>query len=212
MIIFILVLSVLILSLISVFLYKRNLIKNRKYYFLGLCGLIITYLLLPFYDPFQLPGYLASVVLGRTFPSYFGFTAGIIAGNCAIYAIHIFASSALEKRKRGHLLKIQFIRSGQYSKRRHPLYISSYFLALCYAVVMGSVVLVIIACSFLILFYFNAKYIEKNVLLKKFGGDYNNYQKEVRTLFFTKDFLVLTVVIHILFLIGLVGVIFFPML
>ncbi|MGV9172402.1 MAG: methyltransferase family protein [Promethearchaeia archaeon] len=211
MIIFSILLSVLLLCLLIIFLYRRSYIEHRKYYLFCLCGLILTYIFLAFYDPLQLDGYLAALILGKS-PSIFGSFAGIIAGNCAIYAIHVFASSALKKRRKGDLFKLQFINTGQYAKRRHPLYISSYFLALCYAQIMGSCTLFILAFVLLFLLYLNAKYIEKKILLKKFGKDYVIYQRRVPTLLMTKDFGVLTIIISVIFLIGLIGVIFFPML
>jgi protein-S-isoprenylcysteine O-methyltransferase Ste14 len=176
---------------------------------LSLGVLLFSYLFLPLFDPIQLDGYIASVVMKNRIPSYFGITVGFIAGNCSIYGIHVFASGLLQKRNKGDLLKVQFIRLGQYSKRRHPIYISSYFLSLCYAILMGSPTLVFISSCLLILLYFHAKSIEKSLLINKFGDDYVDYQTRVPKLMFSNDFLFLTIGIYVLFLIGLVGVLFF---
>lgn len=209
MILFGILLSFLLFCFFIIILYWSSYIENLKYYILGIGGLVLLYIFLPFFDPLRLDGYIASVATRNMIPSYFGIAAGLIAGNCSIYGIHVLVSSLLQKRGNGDLLKVQFIRLGQYSKRRHPIYISTYLLSLCYAVLMGSPTLVLISSCLLILLYFHAKYTEKSLLIRRFGDDYIDYQNRVSKLMFSNDFLFLIIGMYVLFLIGLVGVLFF---
>ena len=71
---------------------------------------------LPFFDPLQLSGFWASVILQNSEPTLYGFIVGLIVINCGIYGIHIFLSSTnllIAERYRGRLITI-----GQFSKRR----------------------------------------------------------------------------------------------
>jgi protein-S-isoprenylcysteine O-methyltransferase Ste14 len=156
---------------------------------------------IPFYDPLQLSGFWASVILQNSEPTLFGFVIGLIVINCGIYGIHIFLSSAnllKAERYRGRL-----ITTGQFSKRRFPIYASYHLIGLSYLILMGSITGVILL-SFLMLFLFSdTSRIEKNVLIPKYKDEYHTYQHNVIKRVYSSELFFIVVLEYVLFVIGI---------
>ena len=174
---FIIILTILILNGILIIFLRYKEVKNKYLpYILAImytCALFFIH----FFDPLQLPGFWASVILQNTEPSLYGFIVGLIVINCGIYGIHIFLSSV--NLLRAERYKRRLITTGQFSRRRFPIYASYHLIGLSYLILMGSIAGVILSSLMMVFLFSDTSRIEKNVLIPKFKDEYLKYQKKV---------------------------------
>lgn len=199
---FIIILAILILvgTLTVVLKYKGTRYKYLIYIFAIMYA--CTLFFMPFFDPLQLPGFWASVILQNSNPTLYGFIIGLIAINCGIYGINIFLSSAnllRAERYRGGL-----IITGQFSKIRFPIYVSYHLMGLSYLILMGSPIGVISLSLMTVFLFSDTNQIEKNVLIPKFKDEYHKYQKEVPKRMYSLRLLFILILEYILFIIGVI--------
>jgi protein-S-isoprenylcysteine O-methyltransferase Ste14 len=201
MLLFLILLVVIILDGILIMLYFIKKDNNKKIVYFGSVIYLIALFSLPFFDPFKLPGFLASVILMKANPSIFGFFLGIFVINCAIYGIHIFLSSmnllTAERYKKG------LITTGQFNKRRFPIYTSYHILGLSYFILMGSITGTIIISITMIFLDKETKRKELDNLIPKFGEIYLNYQKMVKKRIYSNEILIILLLEYGLFLLAL---------
>ncbi len=157
---------------------------------------------IPFFDLLQLPGFWASVILQNSEPSLYGFILGLIVINCGIYGIHIFLSSV--NLLRAERYKGRLVSTGQFSRRRFPIYASYHLIGLSYLILMGSITGVIFLSLMVGFLFSDTLQIEKNVLIPKYKDEYHRYQKNVPRRMFSSELLFILILEYILFLIGII--------
>jgi len=163
--------------------------------------IIFSGFFIPFYDPLQLSGFWASVILNNSDPTLYGFIVGLIVINCGIYGIHIFLSSAnllRAERYRGRL-----ITTGQFSKRRFPIYASYHLIGLSYLILMGSIVGVIFLSLMMLFLFSDTARIEENVLIPKYKDEYHKYQNSVPKKMYSPELFFILILEYVLFVIGI---------
>lgn len=184
-----------------VLIYSKMLSLRDKSFLLyggGSC-LLFGFLLLPFFDPFQIEGFLASVLLDRSFPNLIAVIIGIIVINCGIYGVAIFLSSMVLKHveKQGG----NFLHTEQYQQRRHPIHASYQVMFIAYSVLMGSITCVILTIPLIIYCIKETRLIEKRELIPRYGQAYQGYMKNVQKRMYSVDiFLVLLLEFGLFFL------------
>lgn len=199
---FIIILAILILdSILIIFLrYKGAKSKYLIYIFAIMYACALFFI--PFFDLLQLPGFWASVILQNSEPSLYGFILGLIVINCGIYGIHIFLSSV--NLLRAERYKGRLVSTGQFSRRRFPIYASYHLIGLSYLILMGSITGVIFLSLMVGFLFSDTLQIEKNVLIPKYKDEYHRYQKNVPRRMFSSELLFILILEYILFLIGII--------
>lgn len=198
-----------ILILVGVSFYLLQLFRypeNKGILGASLIISIGSILVLPFFDPIKMQGFLAALFTEESAPSIYGIIVGLIVSNFSIYSIHILASSIILKR--GERFQEGVISIGQYSRRRHPILISSFVLMLSYQIVMGSIAGIVVLTLVLCFLPIIAKKKEEKELIPKYGRSYESYQEKVPKMLFSLDVLGILIIYYALFFIGLFGIIF----
>ncbi len=199
---FIIIFMILVLDHILIIILRRKESKNKILIYF--CSILYASALffIPFYDPLQLSGFWASVILQNSEPTLPSFIIGLIVINCGIYGIHIFLISAnliWAEKYRGRLIS-----TSQFSKRRFPIYVSYHLIGLSYLILMGSIIGVIFLSLMIIFLYFDTIKIEKTVLIPRFKEEYYKYQKQVPKRMYSSELLFILILEYILFVIGIV--------
>lgn len=171
--------------------------QSKSILILGGILLVLGLALLPFFDPFLLDYWLASIILGRKLPNLFTILFGLIVLNCCVYGIHILASSISLKYAEKDSGKILY--TEQYSKRRHPILASYGLIGLGFEVLMGSVTGVILMTGLIILFVYESVHLEKTVLIPRHGQVYKGYMKNVPHRLFSMDVMLLLSIEYVIF-------------
>jgi protein-S-isoprenylcysteine O-methyltransferase Ste14 len=198
--IFLIILAIVVLSGISVIFLRRKNSSNKVAIYIGAIIFVGANFLIPLFDPLKMPGFLASLIMGESIPSIYGFAVGLIVINIGIYGIHIFLSSFnLIKKKKYNYLIFQ----GTYSKMRFPIFLAYHIIGLSYALLMGTITGIIIISVMMMFIYFEALRIENEELIPDFGDAYLEYQKKVPKKIYSKGVLLLLIFEYCLFLIGL---------
>ncbi|MHA1439059.1 MAG: hypothetical protein ACTSPD_15915 [Promethearchaeota archaeon] len=206
-IIFLIISSTLFLSVLLIFYQKLILLDNKGLLYIAGIIYLIALFCLPFFDPLQLPGYLASIILENSVPTIFGLIAGFIAINCAIYGIHVYFSTMNYLKEKKYRDKL--IIGGYLAKMRHPLYASYHIIGLSYVILMGSTTGVIILSATMVLFFKDTKRIEEHVLIPKYKESYYIYKEKVPKKMYSYDILGIILILYLVFAIGLIGILFF---
>jgi protein-S-isoprenylcysteine O-methyltransferase Ste14 len=198
--IFLIILAIVVLSGISLIFLRRKNSSNKVAVYIGAIIFIGANFLIPLFDPLKMPGFLASLIMGESIPSIYGFIVGLIVINIGIYGIHIFLSSfnMIKKKKYNYLVS-----RGTYSRMRFPIFSAYHLIGLSYAVLMGTITGIIIISVTMVLVYFEALKIENQRLISDFGVAYLEYQNKVSKKIYSKDVLILLILEYCLFLIGL---------
>jgi len=201
MIFFIIIAILILVGTLTIFLkYRETKYKYLIYIFAVTFASALFFV--PYFDPLQLPGFWASVILQNSDPTLYGFIVGLIVINCGIYGIHIFLSSAnllRAERYRGRLITI-----GQFSKRRFPIYVSYHLIGLSYLILMGSATGVTFLSLMMVFLFSDTAQIEKNRLIPRYKNEYYIYQNKVPKRMYSREILIILIVEYILFLIGVI--------
>ncbi len=204
---FYILLLILIIAIVFLIVQRVKMPRNLGLLKLGGALYVGSMFLIPFFDPFQIPGYLTAIIMQTTFPSYFATFTIFVVANCGIYGVHIFLSSMYLKNAERY--KNKLISQGQYSKVRHPIFASYHIVGAAYFVVMGSIVGIIVLSASMAFLYFESKRIEKIVLVPRYKDIYQGYKENVPKRIYSLTILGILIIIYGLFLIGLIGVISF---
>lgn len=199
---FFIILAILFLDGITVIFLRFK--KTKNTYLISIFASIYACALffIPFFDPLQVPGFWASVILQNSDPSFYGFILGLIVINCGIYGIHIFLSSVnLLKAER---YKHRLISTHQFSKRRFPIYASYHLIGLSYLILMGSITGAIFLSLMMIFLFFDTFKIEKNILIPRFKEEYHKYQNNVPKRMYSSELLFILILEYVLFIIGII--------
>jgi protein-S-isoprenylcysteine O-methyltransferase Ste14 len=124
----------------------------------GVLGLVLTWLKMPF------------------------FPVSNIAGGVLLVAGLLFHAYAERNHKQAHEKSadiMQIVKSGMFSKIRHPLYLSVIVMNIGIALAFGVVVTFVIALL-TVLHWIASALKEEVFLLQKFGDEYKRYQEHVR--------------------------------
>jgi protein-S-isoprenylcysteine O-methyltransferase Ste14 len=199
---FFILLAILILAGILIVFLKYKEAKNKSLIYIFSLIYAVALFFIPFLDPLQVPGFWASVILQNSDPTLYGFIVGLLVINCGIYGIHIFLSSAnlvRAERYRGRL-----ITTGQFSKRRFPLYASYHLIGLSYLILMGTITGVIFLSFMTIFLFLDTSHIEENRLIPKYKDEYHRYKKKIPKRMYSTELLFILIIEYILFLIGII--------
>ena len=199
---FIIILAILILNGILIIFLRYKEPKNKYLLYILAIIYVCALFFIPFFDPLQLPGFWASVILQNTDPTLYGFIVGLIVINCGIYGIHIFLSSV--NLLRAERYKRRLITTGQFSRRRFPIYVSYHLIGLSYLILMGSIAGVILSSLMMVFLFLDTSRIEKNVLIPKFKDEYHKYQKKVPKRMYSPELLFILILEYALFLTGII--------
>lgn len=204
---YLLYLGIVALGLVFIFYYRLKNLKNDAIFYCGFFLAVIALALLPFVDPLKLAGYLADTLFELRPVYIFPIIAGLISINIGIYGIYILSTSyslLREARKRGI-----FLNQNQFKKRRFPIFASFHLLGICYFVLMGSPVGLIIMNIIALFLYLECIRVEKERLIPHFGERYLEYKQSVPRRMFSDDMLILLIILHGVFGVGVMGLIFF---
>jgi len=198
--IFLIILAIVVLSGISLIFLRRKNSSNKVVVYIGAIIFVGANFLIPLFDPLKMPGFLASLIVGESIPSIYGFAVGLIVINIGIYGIHIFLSSfnLIKKKKYNYLVS-----QGTYSKTRFPIFSAYHIIGLSYALLMGTITGIIIISVTMTFIYFEALKFENEELIPDFRDAYLEYQKKVPKKIYSKGVLFLLIFEYCLFLIGL---------
>ena len=203
---YLIILGILILGLILLIIQRSDVPDKLSLLYLGGVLYLGGFLLVPFYDAFQLGGYIASVLVKNSIPSIFGILSGIVAVNCAVYGAHVFFASMRYKRAERFKSKMIFV--GQYAKRRHPIFASFHVMGLSYCLLMGTLSGFLIFNITIILLYLEARNSDAR-MIQKFGDAYLEYKQKVSRRMYSVDINSVLIVLYSIFFIGVVGVTLF---
>ena len=89
-----------------------------------------------------------------------------------------FAQNAHKKVFQEERKKLSVIKTGVFAKIRHPMYLGSILLYLCFVVLSFSIIAFIIFIIIVIFYYHICKYEEK-LLVEKLGKEYIDYMEKV---------------------------------
>ncbi len=204
---FYILLLLLIVGIVILVIQRFKAPKNIGLLKLGGVLYLGSIFLIPFFDPLQIPGYLAAIVLENSFPSIYATFAIFVVANCGIYGAHIFLTTMYLKTAERYRNKL--INYGQYSKVRHPIFASYHIVGAAYFVVMGSIVGMIVLSASMAFLYFESKRIEKLVLVPRYGDIYQGYKENVPRRMYSLVILSVLIIIYGVFVIGLIGAVFF---
>ncbi|TFF95182.1 MAG: hypothetical protein EU544_03325 [Promethearchaeota archaeon] len=196
---------VLIIALTSSIFYLRIIESDRTnliIFFGGVLALILFFL--PFFDPLKMRGYLAGILMQTSTPSLYGVLMIFLAGNIGIYGVHVFLSSV--NIMRGDRYKDKVISSGQFSKRRHPIFAGFHIVGLAYNALMGSITGIIITSILAVLFYWDVTRLENQVYKHKFGKTYEAYKRAVPKKIYSFDIILAVGVLYVAWIIGMLGI------
>jgi len=200
-------LGIVAIGLAFVFYYRLKNLNNEIIFYCGFLLAVIALALLPFVDPLMLAGYFAEALFMIPRVSTFAMIAGFISINIGIYGIHMLATSynlLKEARKRGI-----FLSQNQFLKRRFPIFASFHLLGICYFVLMGSPVGIITMNIIAFFLYLECRRVEKKILIPNFGERYLKYKQQVRRRMYSDDMLILFIILHGVFGVGVMGLMFF---
>ncbi|MGQ4874515.1 MAG: hypothetical protein ACP6IY_10640 [Promethearchaeia archaeon] len=202
-IILVISISILIIALFNI-RRKSNRTTSQQYFIIIL--LLICLIIIPFYDLLQLTGYLAAIILEKSFPTIYGTFIAFLFGNLSIYGIHIFGKSI--KYKTAERYRNRVIYTDFYTKMRHPLYASYHIIGLAYEGTMGSITGVIFITVIMILLYFDAKRLELIYLNSKHRADYQFYMENVKKRIYSLNVLIIIISMYAALVIGIIGILF----
>ena len=200
-------LGIVAIGMVFIFYQRVKNLKNETIFYCGFILAVIALALLPFVDPLKMAGYFAETLLELLPVSTFAIIAGFFSINIGIYGIYVLAKSyslLKEARKRGILLH-----QDQFKKRRFPVFASFHLLGICYYVLMGSPVGVITMNLIAIILYLEVLRVEKKFLIPNFGERYIEYKQRVPRRIYSDDILILLIVLHGMFGVGVMGLVFF---
>jgi len=205
--IFAILIGLLIVGVFLIIYQKLKALSQEYLYYIGLLIVIVVLFLIPFYDPLQMPGYLAAVIQLKSPFTIFGMLVGLIVINIAIYGIVIFYSSVeliTADRYKGKLLAVRY-----YRKIRHPIFASYHIIGSSFYILMGAPSGLIIFDMLMILLNFEAIRIEKRKLTQRFGESFQDYKKLVPNRIYNNEILGLLIISHSLLILGIIGLVFF---
>ena len=196
-----LILTLLLIGAILILIQRIKFSEKEYLMWIGSLLILLGLLLLPFYDPLLVSGFLASMILDTSKPSTYGVITGFVVINCSMYGINIWISSL--NLKYGERYRGKLIYTGQFAKRRHPMLASYTIMGLGYGILMGSITSVIIMSIVMIYLHFLAGWKEKKKLIPRYGKEYEGYQQNVLSKIFSFDIIMILLIEYALFIFGL---------
>ncbi|MHA1280859.1 MAG: hypothetical protein ACTSQP_00010 [Promethearchaeota archaeon] len=206
LIIFIVLIFIISILITALFTVRRKSTRTTSQQYVIITFLLIGLFILPFYDLLLLKGYLAEIILEKSYPMIYGVIIAFIFGNLGIYGIHIFGKSI--KYKTAERYRNRVIYTDFYTKMRHPLYASYHIIGLAYEGTMGSITGVIFVTIIMVLLYFDAKRLELIYLNSKLRADYQFYMENVKKRIYSLDVLIIIIIMYVALVIGIIGILF----